>query len=61
MSEYPKSTLRPSALLEKAQAQIALGDNNAAAATFDRLVDQFPQSAEARKGLLQLDIQKRRA
>lgn len=56
MSEYPKSTLRPSALLEKAQAQIALGDNNAAAATFDRLVDQFPQSAEARKGLLQLAI-----
>lgn len=56
LSDYPGSHLAPSAMMEKAQALIALEKNGEAASTLERLVVKYPESTEARKGLLQLAI-----
>lgn len=56
LADFPNSAFAPNAMLEKAQAQISLGNNDAAAGTFQRLLAKYPASAEARKGLLQLAI-----
>lgn len=54
IDNFPSSVYAPKALYEKAQAYIALGDNGKAEATFSKLMGDYPQSAEARQGQLQL-------
>ena len=56
IDNFPSSVYAPKALYEKAQAYIALGDNGKAEATFSKLMGDYPQSAEARQGQLQLAI-----
>lgn len=56
MSKYPNSPLLTSAMLEKAQAQIAMGKKDDAVATFKSLIAGHPGTPEARRGQLQLAI-----
>ena len=51
---YPNSIYAPKAIFEKAQAYIALDKNSAAENTFERLMRDYPKTAEARQGQLQL-------
>ena len=59
LKEFPSSSLAPSAMLEKASAQIASGSAKAATTTYTQLVEKYPKSTEARQGLLQLAINER--
>ncbi|MEG0012075.1 MAG: tetratricopeptide repeat protein [Muribaculaceae bacterium] len=56
LSDFPSSPLAPNAMLEKAQALIAMNKNDDASATLERLEVKYPETTEARKGLLQLAI-----
>lgn len=61
LRQYPKSPLCPSALLQKAESYVNLGNNASAINTYKLLISQYPNSADARKGLLQLAITERNA
>lgn len=56
MSRFPSSGLIPSALLEKAESQSAMGATDKAIATYRQLVKQYPNTAPGRNGYLQLAI-----
>ena len=56
LKAYPKSQYAPLAMLEKAGAQVALGNGNDAVATYNALLKAYPKSVEARKGLLQMAV-----
>lgn len=53
---FPSSGLIPSALLEKAESQSAIGQTDKAVATYRTLVQQYPNTAPGRNGYLQLAI-----
>ncbi|MCM1076708.1 MAG: tetratricopeptide repeat protein [Bacteroides sp.] len=55
-SRFPSSGLIPSALLEKAESQSAMGDTDKAIATYRKLVSQYSNTAPGRNGYLQLAI-----
>lgn len=56
ISEFPSSSLRPGALVEKAMTQLAMGDSQAAIQTYGQVVDQYPATVQGRNALLQLAI-----
>lgn len=56
MSLFPTSGLIPSALLEKADSQVQLGNNEAAIETYTALTDSYPSTSQGRNGYLQLAI-----
>ncbi len=56
ISRFPSSGLLPSALLEKAESQSALGNPDQAIKTYQQLVQQYPNTAPGRNGYLQLAI-----
>lgn len=55
-AQFPSSGLIPSALLEKAESQAAMGNSDKAIATYLTLVEQYPTTAPGRNGYLQLAI-----
>lgn len=55
-ADYPSSGLIATALLQKAESQCALGQTDAAVATYKGLVKSYPNSASGRNGHLQLAI-----
>lgn len=59
MAEFPGSQLTPAALLQRADACVAMNDNQSAIATYDNLIARFPATADARKGMLQKAITER--
>lgn len=61
IEQYPASTLVPAAMLAKAEAQIAIGNNSGAINTYTDLNLQYPGSAQARAALLQKAITQRNA
>lgn len=61
IEQYPASTLIPAAMLAKAEAQIAVGNNSGAINTYTDLNLQYPGSAQARAALLQKAITQRNA
>ena len=56
IDRFPSSGLLPSALLEKAESQSALGNTDQAISTYNQLVQQYPNTAPGRNGYLQLAI-----
>lgn len=56
MSRFPDTGLVPSALLEKAESQLALGRRNDAIATYRQLVSDYSSTAPGRNGYLQLAL-----
>lgn len=52
--EFPSSALMPDALLETTQAQISLGRNDDAVATYRKLIADYPRTAQGRRGYLQM-------
>lgn len=56
LARYPNSTLCPTAMLEKAEAETSLGNTTDAVNTFEALLKKYPSSPEARKAQLQLAI-----
>lgn len=56
MNRFPTSALVADALLEKAETQVAMGDNNAALLTYKTLTDSYSTTATGRKGYLQMAI-----
>lgn len=64
MRDYPSSALLPDALLETTQAQISLGRNADAVATYRKLIAEYPSTSQGRRGYLEmamtlLDMNKR--
>ena len=55
-SRFPNSKWLPNALLEKGQTYTGLGETANAVAAFEQLRGSYRQSAEARKGMLNLAI-----
>lgn len=55
-SRFPNSKWLPQALLEKGQTYSGLGDTQKAVAAFEQLRATYKQSAQARKGMLNLAI-----
>lgn len=55
-SEFPGSKWLPNALLEKGQTYTGLGDTSNAVEAFEQLRTTYKQSAQARKGMLNLAI-----
>lgn len=53
---FPTSALRPDAMLEKAESQIALGNNEGAIATYESLTTLYPATAAARQGRLRMAV-----
>lgn len=51
---FPSSPLMPEALLELTQAQISLGRNEDALATYRSLIDRYPLTSQGRRGYLQM-------
>lgn len=56
MTRFPDTGLVPSALLEKAESQLALGRRADAVATYRRLVADYSSTAPGRNGYLQLAL-----
>jgi TolA-binding protein len=56
IKEFPSSTLRPSAMLEKAETYVAQGNNSKAISTYQTLVDEYPNTTQGRNGSLQLAL-----
>ncbi len=56
MGEYPTSGLMPSALLEKAESHVAIGNPGEAIKVYSQLVNRFPSTSQGRNGYLQLAI-----
>lgn len=52
--DFAGSALMPEALLETTQAQINLGRNEDALATYRKLIDTYPRTAQGRRGYLQM-------
>ena len=52
--DFGNSALMPDALLETTQAQISLGRNDAALDTYRALIARYPQTAQGRRGYLQM-------
>lgn len=52
--DFSSSVLMPDALLETTQAQISLGRNADAVATYKTLIKSYPQTAQGRRGYLQM-------
>ncbi len=61
LRQYPKSALCPTALLQKAESYVNLGNNKSAIDTYKVLMSQYPNSPDTRKGILQLAITERNA
>ena len=55
---YPTSALVPDALLETTEAYLQLGKNDQALKTYKTLVSDFPKTAQARQGYLQMALVK---
>lgn len=55
-SEFPDSRWLPDALLEKGQTYSGLGDTSKAVESFEQLRSSYKQTAQARKGMLNLAI-----
>lgn len=53
---FPTSALCPDAMLEKAESQIALGNNEGAIATYESLTSLYPAAAAARQGRLRMAV-----
>lgn len=53
-AKFPSSALIPSALLEKAQALVALGRNSDAIEAYRNVINRYPATAQGRNALLQL-------
>lgn len=53
---FPTSALRPDALLEKAESQVSMGNNDAAIATYESLTELYPSASAARQGLLRMAV-----
>ena len=56
LKQYPASPLAPQAMLEKGNAQVHMGNGEAALATFNGVAKNYPKTAEARKALLQVAL-----
>lgn len=56
MNRFPTSGLIPSALLEKADSYVSLGNNPSAIDTYNALVTNYASTAQGRNGYLQLAI-----
>lgn len=56
MDRFPTSALVPEALLDKAEAYVAIGRNSNAIETYSQLVREYPSTAQGRNGYLQLAI-----
>lgn len=56
LKKFPTSKLVPSALLEKAEAYLALGDNEDAIKTYQQLTAKYQATPQGRNGLLQMAI-----
>lgn len=56
MQQFPSSGLIPSALLEKAESQSAMGQSDRAIGTYTKLVTNYSNTAPGRNGYLQLAI-----
>lgn len=56
INQYHSSSLVPAAMLEQAEAYVALGQNDNAIATYKKLVQTFPSTSYGRNGYLQLAI-----
>ncbi len=54
LSRYPESSLAPPAMRDKGAVQLALGQSAEAAATFEQLARDYPDSAEGRSALFAL-------
>lgn len=54
--DFGGSVLMPDALLETTQAQISLGRNDDAIATYRTLINEYPQTAQGRQGYLQMAL-----
>ena len=61
LRQFPKSPLCPTALLQKAESYVNLGNNKSAIDTYKVLMSQYPNSPDTRKGMLQLAITERNA
>lgn len=61
LRQFPKSPLCPTALLQKAESYVNLGNNKSAIDTYKVLMSQYPNSPDTRKGILQLAITERNA
>lgn len=53
-SKFGSSVLMPDALLETTQAYISLGRNEEAVETYKTLIAEYPQTAQGRRGYLQM-------
>ena len=56
LKSFPSSKLAPAALLEKAEAYLALGDNEKAIKTYQQLTSKHQSTPQGRNGLLQMAI-----
>ncbi|MBD5308476.1 MAG: tetratricopeptide repeat protein [Bacteroides sp.] len=56
MERFPTSALVADALLEKAETQVAMGNNSGALLTYRTLTDSYSSTATGRKGYLQMAI-----
>jgi len=56
IAEFPATGLVPSALLEKAESQLAIGKRREAITTYRELVDKYSSTAPGRNGYLQLAL-----
>lgn len=56
MDRFPTSALVPEALLDKAEAYVAIGKTGQAIDTYTQLVREYPNTAQGRNGYLQLAI-----
>ncbi len=56
MRQFPSSALVPSAMLEKAQAFVAMGQTADAIDTYSTLAASYPATAQGRNALLQLAV-----
>ncbi|MDE7024619.1 MAG: tetratricopeptide repeat protein [Paramuribaculum sp.] len=56
INRYSTSSLVPAAMLEQAEAYVALGQNNNAITTYQQLVQAYPSTSHGRNGYLQLAI-----
>lgn len=54
VKRFPGSSLIPTALLEKAQTQVTMGNGEAAETTYRTLTEMYPESPAGRNGYLQM-------
>lgn len=56
ITEYPTSGLVPLALLQKAESQLEIGEEDDAIQTYKTLVEKYPETSQGRNGRIQLAI-----